>query len=121
MSCLSTCLLSCFIFHLSCMSSLFTMSSLLSLSCIIIHLVIFHTSFVIKFEVRCCILFGNNESCCIWLTPVLIEFVLFFSFNNHFVNILLSLICINISSALLLQGKVSLVYSLPSEKYWSRC
>ena len=100
MSCLFACLSSFFIFHLSYMSSLFTMSSLLSSSCIIIHLVIFHTSFVIKFEVWCYIPFSNNEACCIQLTLVLIDFALSFCFINCFINVLLGLMCISVLSAL---------------------
>ena len=90
-----------------CLSSVFIL--LLSVLCVFfISVLRLHS--LIKFKVMWWLtLFGNNDAWCIWLTPVLIVLDLSFCFNNSFVNILLGLICISILSALLLQGKVSLV------------
>ena len=98
LSCLSVCHLSLFFFHLSCISLLFTMSSFLS-SVFVLLSFCFYILFLIKFDVWYWAPLGNNDACCIRLMLVLIEFVLFFCFNNHFVNVLLSLICISVLSA----------------------
>ena len=59
---------------------------------------LFHS--LIKFEVWYWFPFSNNDACCIKLTPVLIDFALFFCFINRFINVLLGLMCISVSSAL---------------------
>ena len=100
LSCLSACLLSSFIFHPSCLHYLPCHLSLSSSSVFILLSFCFHISFLIRFDVLWWTPFSNNDACCIWLTLVLIEFALFFCFSNHFINVLLGLMCISVLSAL---------------------
>ena len=75
------------------------------LSYFIVFFIIFFQSVfglhpLIKFEVSWWLpLFGNNNAWCIWLTPILIDIGLSFYLSNHFIKVLLSLICISILSA----------------------
>ena len=94
--------MSLFIIHVSSLLHVISLYHVISPVIVMYHhsSVIFHISFIIKFEVQCWFPFGNNEACCIRLTLVLIDFALFFCFINCFVNVLLGLICISILSAL---------------------
>ena len=68
---------------------------------IVFFISVLRLHFLIKFEIMWWITsFSNNDALYIWLTLVLIDLGLSFYFSNHFINILLGLICISISSAL---------------------
>ena len=103
MSGLLSCLLSSFFSYLYYVS--FLSARLLSpfiLLCLLFCLFYFcfRLHSLIKFEVMWLItLFGNNDAWCIWLTPVLIDLGLSFCLSNHFINVLLGLICISVLSA----------------------